>query len=182
MHFRATRIRWLSLVLLMAVTSTRTQESPPSEYRVKAAFLLNFAKFVEWPPEAFTDKASPFIIGVLGQNPFGNDLEQTISGKTVNDRALQIREKVQTITEATNCHILFISTSEKKRLPEIFDGLRGTRVLTVGEMDGFTKSGGAINFVMEGNKIRFEIREEAAKKAGLKISSKLLSLALRPAP
>lgn len=179
MRFRAIPTLGLSLVWLLPVGDGRAQESPPSEYRLKAAFLFNFAKFVEWPPEAFAEKTSPFIIGVLGQNPFGNELEQTIRGKTVNDRSLQVKE-FHSVTEATNCHILFISTSEKQRLPEIFKGLRGASVLTVGETDRFTEAGGMINFVAEGNKTRFQINDAAAKGAGLKISSKLLSLASRP--
>ena len=168
------------MVLLLPVVSVHTQESQPTEYQLKAAFLFNFAKYVEWPAAAFPDKTSPLIIGVLGKSPFDGDLEQTIGNKTINDRSLQIKE-FHSVAEATNCHILFICTSEKKRLPEIFGGLRNAHVLTVGETDRFTQTGGMINFVPEGNKIRFEINDYAAKKAGLKISSKLLNLALRPA-
>ena len=180
-RFRATPIWRLTLVLLLPVVSVHTQESQPTEYQLKAAFLFNFAKYVEWPAAAFPDKTSPLIIGVLGKSPFDGDLEQTIGNKTINDRSLQIKE-FHSVAEATNCHILFICTSEKKRLPEIFGGLRNAHVLTVGEADRFTQTGGMINFVPEGNKIRFEINDGAAKKARLKISSKLLNLALRPAP
>ena len=180
MHLRATSILVLSLVWLLSVGDGRAQESQPTEYQIKAAFLFNFAKFVEWPPEAFADANSPLVIGVLGENPFGDDLERTIRGKTINNRPLVIKE-FRSPAEATNCHILFISTSEKQRLPEILKSLHGTSVLTVGETDRFTETGGMINFVTEGNKIRFQINVEAAKSAGLKVSSKLLSLASRPA-
>lgn len=180
-RLRTIPIGGLILVLLLPVVSLHAPESQPTEYQLKAAFLFNFAKYVEWPAEAFPDKTSPLIIGVLGQSPFGGDLEQTIGNKTINGRSLQIKEQFHSVAEATNCHILFICTSEKKRLPEIFSGLRDTHVLTVGETDRFILTGGMINFVPEGNKIRFEINDEAAKKAGLKISSKLLNLALRPA-
>jgi hypothetical protein len=170
MRFLASPILNLSLVLLLAVGGVRAQEYQPSEYQLKAAFLFNFAKFVE----------SPFVIGVLGENPFGGDLERTIRDKTVNGRVLQIKE-CHSPTEAKECQILFISNSEKKRLLEILESFRGTSVLTVGETDNFTVSGGIIGFIREGNKIRFQINDQAARSARLKISSKLLSLAARPA-
>jgi hypothetical protein len=180
MRLRATSILGLSLVWLLSVGDGRAQESQPTEYQIKAAFLFNFAKFVEWPPAAFAEATSPMVIGILGENPFRDDLERTIRGKTINNRPLVIKE-FRSPAEATNCHVLFISTSEKQRLPEILKSLHGTSVLTVGETDRFTETGGMINFVAEGNKIRFQINEVAARNAGLKISSKLLNLASRPA-
>jgi hypothetical protein len=180
MRFRATLFLCLSLALLPAVDGS-AQEQPPLEYQVKAAFLFNFAKFVEWPPAAFADAKSPIVIGILGDNPFGEDLAKTVRDKTVNNRPITIKKEFRSLADATNCHILFISTSEKQRLPEIFKGLREASVLTVGETDGFTEAGGMINFVAEGKKIRFQIKDATAKGAGLKISSKLLSLASRPA-
>lgn len=180
MRFRAAQVLGLHLALLLASGSGRAQESQPSEYQVKAAFLFNFAKFVEWPPQAFAGPTSPIVIGILGENPFGDDLERTIRDKTVNNRPFTIKE-IRSLPEATNCHILFISTSEKKRLSEIFESLRGATVLTVGETERFVETGGMINLVKEADKIRFQINDGAAKGAGLKISSKLLNLALRPA-
>lgn len=179
MRICATPTLALVSAVLMAIGHSQAQDSPPSEYRLKAAFLFNFAKFVEWPPEAFAEKTSPFILGVLGDNPFGNELEQTVAGKKVNDYPITV-QTFRTAAEATNCHILFISNSEKKRLPEIIQRLHGTAVLTVSETERFIETGGMINFVSENNKIRFQINDEAAKAAGLKISSKLLSLAVRP--
>lgn len=173
---------WLTLACFGLVSGpvVCAEESPPSEYQLKAAFLFNFVKFVEWPSAASANPKSPIVIGILGENPFGSDLARTIRGKTVNNRPLEVKE-FHSVIETTNCHVLFISASAKKQLPDIFNGLGGVCVLTVGETDGFTQTGGMVNFVLEGNKIRFEIRDDAAKKAGLKISSKLLSLALRPA-
>jgi hypothetical protein len=180
MRSRTTLFLGLSLIwLLLASGNGRTQNSPPTEYQIKAAFLFNFARFVQWPPKALADATSPMIIGVLGENPFHDDLERTIRGKSVDDHPLVVKE-FHALTEATNCHILFISTSEKARLPQILKGLKGTSVLTVGEMDHFTESGGMINLVMEGAKIRFQINNDAATTEGLKISSKLLALATRP--
>jgi hypothetical protein len=153
------------------------QDSPPSEYQIKAAFLYNFAKFVEWPTQAMAGTTSPLVIGVLGKNVFGADLERTIHNKTINNHPLQVKE-FQSVTEATNCQILFISASEQDRFPKILEELRAASILTVSETDHFIEAGGMINFVIEGNKIRFQINDVAAKAAGLKISSKLLSLAL----
>ena len=178
MRLRGIPILCLSLVWLPAVGGGRAQESPPTEYQLKAAFVYNFAKFVEWPPPAFGDATAPMVIGILGESPIRGDLDRAIRDKTINNRPLVIKEP-HSAAEWTNCHILFISTSEKKRLPEILGSLHGASVLTVSETDGFTQTGGMINFVSEGNKIRFQINEAAAKNAGLKISSKLLSLATR---
>ena len=178
MRLRAIPILGLWLVCLLAGGIGRAQESPPTEHQLKAAFLLNFAKFVEWPPAAFGDPTAPIVLGILGDNPFGIILEQTIRGKAINDRPLVVKE-FHSAAEATNCHILFISPSEKARLPQILAGLHGASVLTVSELDRFTESGGMINFIRQGNKIRFQINETAAKTVSLKISSKLLSLASR---
>ena len=180
MRFRAIPTLGLSLVWLLSAGDGRAQESQPTEYQLKAAVLFNIAKFVEWPAAAFAETTSPIVIGILGENPFRDDLERTIRNKTVNDRPLVIKE-FHSLGEATNCHILFISTSEKARLPEILESLRKTTVLTVSETDGFTEAGGMINFFLEGNKNRFQINDTVAKNAGLKISSKLLSLSSRPA-
>jgi hypothetical protein len=170
----------LSLIWLLLVGAAgRAQESQPTEYQIKAAFLFNFAKFVQWPPAAFPQKTSPIVIGILGESPFHDDLARTIRDKSIDDRPLVIKE-LRSPAQATQCHILFISTSEKKRLPEILESLKGANVLTVGEMDHFTENGGMINFVLLGKKIHFQINREEATKAGLKISSKLLSLAMRP--
>ena len=170
----------LSLIWLLLVGSNgRAQQSPPTEYQIKAAFLFNFAKFVRWPSAAFAGGTSPIVIGILGENPFHDDLARMIQNKTIDDHPLLVKE-FHSPADAANCHILFISTSEKNRLPEIIKGLKGRSVLTVGEMEHFTESGGMINLVLESARIRFEINNEAATSAGLKISSKLLALSLRP--
>lgn len=178
MRLRQIECILLSLGLLLAAAHGRAQVPAPSEYQLKAAFLFNFAKFIDWPPETFAADKAPFVIGILGANPFGNELEQTVAGKKINDHPITI-QLIHAGSEATNCHILFISNSEKPRLPETIQSLRGAAVLTVGETDGFVESGGMVNFVQEANKIRFQINDEAAKAARLKISSKLLSLAVR---
>jgi hypothetical protein len=179
MRLRGITTLSLSLVLPLTIGEGRAQNAQPSEYQIKSAFLFNFAKFVEWPPKAFAGTTSPIVIGILGEDPFRDALQNTIRDKTVDEHPLVIKQ-LGSQAEATNCHILFISTSEKPRLAQILEGLKGSSVLTVGEMERFTENGGMINFVLDGTKIRFQINKEAATSAGLKISSKLLSLALRP--
>lgn len=171
--------RFLLIFLLISVTGFAgvAQTPPPSEYQIKAAFLYNFARFVEWPPQAFPGPRSPIVIGVLGKNVFGDSLEQTIRNKALNDHPFQFQE-FQSVKDAAHCQVLFISPSEKKRLPGILKGLSSTRVLTVSETDHFIEAGGMINFVIEDDEVHFEINNTAAKQAGLTISSKLLSLAV----
>lgn len=176
---RARAISFLILNVLLLLSGHGPAQTLPTEYQIKAAFIFNFARFIVWPPKAFPQPASPLIIGILGDNPFHDDLQRTLRDKTVDNHPLVIRE-LSSPAEATNCQILFISTSEKPRLTQILQGLKGASVLTVAEMDRFTENGGMINFVQEGTKIRFQINNEAAIREGLKISSKLLSLALRP--
>jgi len=179
MCFRAQPNWIVSLVLCLAVCGARAQDPQPTEYQIKAAFLFNFAKFVEWPPKAFAEAPAPIVIGILGDNPFRDDLARTIRGKAIDDHPLVIKE-YRSPAEATNCHILFISASEKKRLLEILEALKGAKVLTVSETDRFTENGGMINFFLDGTKIRFQINKDAVTSAGLQISSKLMSLASRP--
>ncbi len=176
---RAAQVLCLGLALLLAAPVGRAQDAQPSEYQIKAAFVFNFAKFVQWPQPALSAPTSPIVIGILGDNPFRDDLERTIKNKLVDEHPLVIKE-FRAAADATNCHLLFISATEKKRLPEILETLKGTSVLTVSETDGFIEAGGMINFVQQGTKLRFQINKEAANKAALKVSSKLLSLAWTP--
>jgi hypothetical protein len=155
--------------------SIHAQEAP-TEYQVKAAYLFNFLKFVEWPSDPIANTNGHWVIGIVGDNPFGDDLTQIISGKTVQGHELLVR-RFQPGEDLHACHVLFISTSEKKRLPSMLAALRGSSVLTVGDMDHFIESGGMIQFVMEDKRVRFGIDVGAASQARLKVSSKLLSLA-----
>jgi hypothetical protein len=168
-----TRVIALCALIISLGFNSLAQEQP-SEYQIKAAFLFNFAKFVEWPSQAFPQTNSPIVIGVLGKNVFGNELEKTIRDKRVNNRPFKFKNFASAV-EATNCHILFISSSEKDNLAKIVGSLHNANVLTVSDTEGFIKAGGMINFTIEDTKIRFEISDEAAKKAGLQVSSKLLS-------
>ena len=170
----------LGLALLLAFASSSLgQEGQPSEYQVKAAFLYKFTRFIEWPEAAFSRTNSPFVVGIIGENPFGQELERAVKNKEVNGHGFIVKE-IKTLAEAKACHVLFISQSERRRLPEIIGAVATLPVLTVSETDRFLALGGIINFLVEENKVRFEISDVAARRAGLKISSKLLYLARRP--
>jgi hypothetical protein len=147
-----------------------------SEYQVKAAFLYNFAKFVEWPGNNSGDPNAPFVIGVLGRDPFGSEIDCAVEGKMVNGRRLTIK-RFSSLDAYQHCQILFVSSSERNNLPRIIATVANRNVLTVSETDRFAHIGGIINFVTIENQIRFEINQAAAERAGLRISSKLLSLA-----
>lgn len=145
-----------------------------NEYQIKAAFLFNFAKFVVWPAKAFPDANTPLVIGVLGQDPFGSTLDDTVRGERVDNRQLVV-ERYRSAAEIKNCHVLFISRSEAGRLNQIASNLKYRNVLIVTDADG-GNDGVIIRFVNEGNRIRFKIDAQAAKAANLTISSKLLRL------
>ncbi|HEX9933563.1 MAG TPA: YfiR family protein [bacterium] len=148
-----------------------------SEYEVKAAFLYNFAKFVEWPTSAVRDTTSPFVIGVLGRDPFGAILDQVIGSKSIKGKRLVIR-RFSDWTGLSFCHLLFVSSSERTNLSLILEKLSRSCTLTVAEMEGFTENRGMVQFVMRDNRIHFMINAVAADEAGLKLSSKLLNLAV----
>ena len=152
------------------------QSDSPSEYQVKAAFLYNFAKFVEWPLDAFPDPNSPIIFGIVGDDPFDGELNAMISEKSLSGRRFVVR-RFRRGEDLRHCHVLFISASEKKFLKLILVSVRGSSILTVADADGFTRQGGMIGFVLEENRVRFEINPLAAERSQLKISSRLLALA-----
>lgn len=168
-------LRLLGVVMLF-LTFTRAQSPPIGEYQIKAAFLFNFGKFVEWPPSSFADASAPLRICVLGPDPFGEQLRNIVNEKTVNGRKLVIDYVVDPSASRT-CHILFIASSKKNRIGQILEMLRGSTALTVGDTEGFVQRGGMINFVLVDNRVQFEVNRWAIEVAGLKISSKLLSVA-----
>jgi hypothetical protein len=183
----SSRRNWRRLGIIVALLclppGILAAERAPTEYEVKAAFLFNFAKFVTWPPESFPAAESPVLIGVLGADPFGAALERLAAELRVQGRPLRV-VRGTTVAELVRCHVLFISASERDRMGQILQGLRqaGSAALTVGETDGFLGAGGIIRFLVEQNKVRFEISAEAAARARLAISSKLLSLGVNTRP
>lgn len=166
--------RLLTLIFLLISPAARGQEM--DEYQVKAAFLYNFAKFVEWPSQAFKTPQDPILVCVFGHNPFGGALEEVIRGKSIDGRVFVFRH-VANAKEANACQILFIGSAEGKRFHSLGGSLKPAGILTVGEAQGFATAGGVINFTLERGRVRFEINVDAAEHAKLQISSKLLSLA-----
>jgi hypothetical protein len=149
-------------------------QAPTSpEYQVKAVFLFNFAQFVEWPPSAFPDSAAPLVICVLGEDPFGPYLDETVRGETAQAHPLAVQRSSR-VEEIPSCHILFVGRQDEDRLGEILDTLKGRPTLTVSDADGFANRGGMIRFMTDRNRIRLRINLEAARAANLTLSSKLL--------
>jgi hypothetical protein len=167
---------WVKRMILGLLLATAGWGQSSEEYRVKAAFLFNFAKFVEWPPQTFKNRGDPIAICVLGKDPFGGALDQAVSGQTVQGKSFSVRQLVDAQQIGT-CQIVFVSSSERKRLPSIFHEIKTSGVLTVGECDNFTAEGGVANFRIEEGTIRIQINVDAAAQQQLHISSKLLSLA-----
>ncbi len=176
--------RWKNLAAIFCAiffftfgaAESRAQEVS-KEYQVKAVFLFNFAHFVDWPTNAFPDDQSTFVIGVLGSDPFGSFLDDTVRGEKVNGHTLVV-EHFQNVDEARDCQILFIGPSEEKKIPAILKEFSGKNTLTVSDAKNFSENGGVIGFVTTSqNKVHFQINPDAAKSAGLVISSKLLRLA-----
>ncbi len=167
----------LVFILLMGVMwRARAAETGIEEYQVKAAFLFNFAKFVEWPAQAFQSADSPIAICVLGPNPFGSSLDQAVEGKVVGNRKFVVRD-VRDAQQANDCHILFVSAAAWTRSQVRLGDIKQCCVLTVGEEDSFIAGGGMIDLKLENARVRVEINPDAAERARLRISSKLLSLA-----
>jgi len=172
----------IAFVVLTAVfhaggaRSVAAQNTPTSEYEVKAAFLFHFSQFVDWPDGTFQEADSPLVYCTIGTDPFHGALEASLIGKKMSGHEYQVRHARQ-ISEIQGCHVLFIGEGENGHLTSVLANVKGSPVLTVGESERFVKDGGMIGFFLEENKIRFEINLESAEKAQLRISAKLLALA-----
>ena len=187
----------LILVLLAGAIAPRSRagSEPSQEYKVKAAFLYNFLKFVDWPKEAMPDGNEPITIGIIGKDPFGQAFEP-VKDKDAKDKKVVVKrfksiadlkklgesgkdELDRQIEAVKKCHLLFVCSSEKEYLKDIVNAVKNRPVLTVGDTEEFLQSGGIISFVMEDQKVRFEVNLTAAEHAKLKIRSQLLRLAKR---
>lgn len=164
------------LLLTIGLWLPAAAQSLSREYQLKAVFLYNFAQFTEWPAGSFADSNAPVVIGVLGKDPFGPALDETVRGEMVNGRRLEVR-RYRRAEEIKDCHVLFISASEASQLGTALAGFKTRPVLTVGETDAFVLNGGIIRFAVVDNKIRLRVNVDAARRASLTISSKLLRLA-----
>ncbi len=166
----------LTLAASLWLLDARGEALAP-EYQLKAAFIYKFATYIRWPATGSAHAVTPFVIGVIGRDPFGRALNDVVQGERVQGRVIEIR-KLGRLEEALRCEVLFVSSSERAKLHDVFATLRGAPVLTVGDMDQFAELGGMINLVTtEDNHIRFDINKGAIDRAGLKASSQLLGLA-----
>src|SRR5258708_1489107 len=178
------RLGILIAILGMTLNSTskadaQAGDADSSEYLIKAGFIYNFAKFVEWPSAAFSQPDSPIVIGVLGTDPFGNVLDRIVEDKKIGPRGFVVRRYKwgKDLKDLKDCKILFVSASERTHIDEILLSVKGLPILTVGETPGFAERGGVIRFTLEDNRVRFEVNVDAAHQADLNISSRLLTLA-----
>ncbi len=172
---------WLPIFALVCLSGSNAlavhaQAAELEEYQVKAAFLFQFTKFIEWPAEAFSDANAPVTICLVGDDPFGFGLDELVKGKLINGRGLQV-VRLKPGPGLRSCQMLFISGSEKKRLMAILENVKAAPVVTVSESDSFIHSGGVINFLLINEQVRFDINLGATEGKGLKISSRLLSVA-----
>jgi hypothetical protein len=171
---------WL-LLLGLGLNEARSQ-TVSREYPLKAVFLLNFAQFTDWPTNAFDAPDSPFVIGVLGDDPFGDVLDEAVKDEQVAGRKFVV-ERYARVEDVKNCHILFISQPETRRLDKILDDLKGKPILTVSDIENSDYRGVCVRFITENNKIRLRINTDSLKAANLVMSSKLLRVAeVVPAP
>ena len=169
---------WVACYCLLCTgrIAVQAQEVVAREYQIKAAYLYNFAKFVEWPKESFTNNEAPLVIGVFGQNPFGEELNAIARDHQINGRSIVIKP-VATIADAAGVHLMFIGSAEDKQVAQTLEALKNKDILTVGESDKFMAADGIIDFVRQADKVRFEINASAAERHRLKISAQLLKLA-----
>ena len=166
----------LATLLVSFPAPDNAEGQAAEEYEVKAAFLYNFTKFVEWPPGAFPDDAAPIVIAVFGPDPFGPTLDDVVAGERAGGRPLVIR-RVKNSTDLDGCHVIFVSPPKAEAFLSLVQSFSHLPMLTVGETDGFADLGGIIQFVVRQRKVRFRINIAAAERAGLKMSSRLLNLA-----
>ncbi len=167
----------LFLVPLLAASSGRAQHPPsPREYDVKAVFLFNFARFVEWPTSSVAQAEGEIVIGILGDDPFGAALDRAVRNETIREKPIVIR-RAKRLEDLPPCHLIYLDIPDRGRLRSILLSLRKRGILTVGEGEEFTRLGGIIGFQTRQNHIRFLINLKAAEREGFRISSKLLQVA-----
>jgi hypothetical protein len=151
-------------------------QQKPTDYQVKAVYLYNFGKFVQWPPNDAVDRDGVFTVCVLGQDPFGPALDATLAGATIDGKHV-VAKRISSPGESAHCRILFLGSTEVTRLRKIIDALDKEAVLTVSDIPEFSQRGGMIEFVTEDSRVRFEVNLDAAQQAGLSLSSELLKVA-----
>ena len=173
---RGARTAFFALLFAVFASVPLRAEAASREYDLKAAFLYNFATFTEWPQSTFPNATSPFVIGILGTDPFGSALEEIVAGEKIKGRPIVIRRFERIEQAAQGSHILFVSPSEKRHLKEIIAVCRGRPVLTVADLPGFVDAGGGVGFTT-GSRIGIQINAEALRASNVTVSPKLLRLA-----
>jgi hypothetical protein len=164
----------IAIFALLGPLSARTLGADPSlEYKVKAVFVLNAARFVTWPAGVFPTADSPVVIGILGENPFGPLLAEAVAGETVKGRQIVVRR----VSMGDACHILFVSRSEQGHLPRVLESAAQSRALTISEIEGFARNGGMIGLVVQNENVRFEVNPAAVSRANINLDARLLRLA-----
>jgi len=169
----------LQLVLVALAVNPRkaaAQEDSAGEYELKAALFYNLMRFVDWPDSAYAGPQAPIVVCILGRDPFGDSLASLAPKQAANGRPALIH-RIQQDKDTRDCHVLYISSSERKNLAHILSTLNGSSILTVGEIARFATRGGMIQFGLQDKQVRFDINLAAASRVGLKISSRLLVLA-----
>jgi hypothetical protein len=161
---------------IMGVCAVRSAADASLEYRVKAAFLYNFAKFVTWPVQAFPTGGAPVVFCVVGEDPFEELLDSTTKGRKVEGRRIEIR-RVAVSAQLAGCHLVFSSETDSERVAHLLQRAAGASALTVGEAEDFLPHGGMIRLLVDDGKVRFDISTRSTERAGLKVSSQLLKLA-----
>jgi hypothetical protein len=169
-------LKGLRALAVVGLLLAPAHAAAPTEYQVKAVFLFNFSRFVEWPDAAFADERAPFVVGVFGFDPFGAELDEVVRGESVRGRPLVVR-RVQSAGDAAHCQILFIHHSEGDRLSEVLGALDRHSTLTVSDIEGATQQGVMIRLVKQSGRVRMRIDAESARAAQLTISSNLLRAA-----
>jgi uncharacterized protein DUF4154 len=174
---------WVWAAWLFCLTASTGLAQISTENKIKATYLFNFPQFIEWPAEIFPSPASPFVIGILGTDPFGHFLDELVKGEKVGTHPIEVH-RYRSVSDADHCQLLYVSASEVNRIPAIIQKLNRKPVLNVGESDiDFARRGGMISFISVGSKVRFRINLEACEASHLKLSSKLLRMAdVLPAP
>ena len=175
---RVGRLQIVAIICaLLATPNVQARQSTASEYEVKATYLYNFARFTEWPAKDAGEKNDTFAVCVLGQDPFGPILDTILAGEAIDGKHM-VHRRISAVQDAGNCRIVFISSSEESRLNETLAVLGKMSALTVSDISDFSARGGMIQFVVEQNKVRFEVNLQTTGRAGLVLSSELLKVAI----
>ena len=167
---------WLWLCSILASSATGQELNTNILYNVQAGYLFNFAKYVEWPTNAFHGSSDPILIGIYGADPFGDRLEKAIGKRTIDGRRVEAH-RGRKLADLKKYHIVYISRSEADKIRQIVAGLQGGHALTVSDMPQFCAAGGMVGLFVEGEVVRFEVQLDAANDAGLKISARMLNSA-----